>query len=244
MDSTGTLYIVATPIGNMEDISRRALAVLSNVDLIAAEDTRHTGLLLKHFGISRPLLSFFSYNEQKRIPGLVQTLTSGKSVAIVSDAGTPGISDPATSLVRAAIEAGITVVSVPGAAAFLTALVASGLPTDRFVFEGFLPLKKGRKTRLERLRTEERTIILYESPHRIGRTLREMGEVFGDRRAVVARELTKKFEEFARGTLPELASRFSDLKARGEFVVLVEGFRNRPSGEKQEGSRRDEVASV
>ncbi len=222
-DGAGTLYIVATPIGNLEDISRRALSILANVDLIAAEDTRHTGHLLKHFGISRQLVSFFSYNEEKRIPDLVHTLTIGKSIALVSDAGTPGISDPATRLVSAAVEAGITIVPIPGPSAFLTALVASGLPTDRFVFEGFLPVKKGRVSRIAMLGEEDRTIVLYESPHRLPRTLRDLREGLGDRRVVLGRELTKKFEEFVRGTLSDAIAYCERKKVRGEFVVLIEG---------------------
>jgi len=222
-DGEGTLYIVATPIGNLEDISRRALAVLANADLIAAEDTRHTGLLLKHFGISRQLISFYSYNESRRIPNLIHTLQTGKSIALVSDAGTPGISDPATRLVSAAVEAEISVIPIPGPSAFLTALVASGLPTDRFIFEGFLPAKKGRKSRIAALKDEERTIILYESPHRLPRTLRDLREGLGDRRVVLGRELTKKFEEFIRGTLTDAMAYCEKTKVRGEFVVLLEG---------------------
>ena len=234
-EGAGTLYIVATPIGNLEDITRRALAVLAEVDLIAAEDTRHTGRLLKHFGISRQLVSFYSFNEQRRIPDLVHTLSIGKSIALVSDAGTPGISDPASSLVRAAIDANVSVVPVPGPSAFLAALVAGGLPMDRFVFEGFLPTKKGRKTRLERLRLEDRTLVFYESPHRLLKMLNELLQHFGDRRVVIARELTKKFEEFERGTLSEVISHAEKSRIRGEFVVIVEGTGGRPVPGELEG---------
>lgn len=222
-EGAGTLYIVATPIGNLEDISRRALSVLANADLIAAEDTRHTGILLKHFGISRQLISFYSYNEEKRIPDLVHTLSIGKSIALVSDAGTPGISDPATRLVSAVVRAGMQVIPIPGPSAFLTALIASGLPTDRFIFEGFLPVKKGRATRIAALKDEERTIVLYESPHRLPRTLRELKAGLGERRVVLGRELTKKFEEFVRGTLSEAIVYCETKKVRGEFVIVLEG---------------------
>jgi 16S rRNA (cytidine1402-2'-O)-methyltransferase len=219
----GTLYIVATPIGNLEDITYRAVNILSNVDLVAAEDTRNSGNLLKHFNIHKPLLSFYSYNESRRLPELIEKLKSGLSIALVSDAGTPGISDPAYTIIRAAIDENIPVVAIPGAAAFLPALVTSGLPIERFVFEGFLPVKKGRKTKLEYLRDEERTIILYESPHRILRTLNDLLEYFGDREIAVARELTKKFEEIKRGKLSEIITYYSSRTIRGEFVLIISG---------------------
>jgi 16S rRNA (cytidine1402-2'-O)-methyltransferase len=226
MDSSnpkGTLYIVSTPIGNLDDITHRAVKTLSSVDLIAAEDTRKTRILLDHYGISKPMLSYFDHNERFRSAQLVEKLLAGQSVALVSDAGTPGISDPAYRVVRESIERGITVVPIPGASAMLAALVVSGLPTNSFVFEGFLPLKKGRKTKLESLRSEKRTVILYESPHRIVKTLREIFETFGDREVVVAREITKKFEEIIRGRLSDVLSKLSSETPRGEFVVIVQG---------------------
>src|SRR3990170_129184 len=211
-----TLYIVATPIGNLQDITRRALAILSSVDVIAAEDTRTTKVLLDHYGIVKPLVSYYSYNEQRRIPQLIERLLGGVSVAVVTDAGTPGISDPAVAIVRAAIEAGITVIPAPGPAAFVAALVVSGLATDRFVFEGFLPVKKGRRTRMQVLREEERTIVFYESPHRVQKTLRELREHLGNRRVAVARELTKKFEEVVRGRLDDVIEKITAKGPRGE----------------------------
>jgi len=219
----GTLYIVSTPIGNLEDITLRAARVLGAVDLIAAEDTRTTSVLLKHLQIQKPLLSYFSYNELRRIPELLGQLRAGKSVAVVSDAGTPGISDPAFRIVRACLDASIPVIALPGPTAFVPALIVSGLPTDRFVFEGFLPLKKGRKTKLERLKLEERTIVLYESPHRILKTLGELRDIFGERQVSVSRELTKKFEETFRGTLAAAVEHFSTHTIRGEFTVVIAG---------------------
>ena len=219
----GTLYIVSTPIGNLEDITHRAVSVLSSVDLIAAEDTRKTKILLDHYRISKPMLSYFDHNERFRSAQLVEKLLSGQSVALVSDAGTPGISDPAYRVVKESIEHGIAVVPIPGPSAMLAALVVSGLPTNSFVFEGFLPLKKGRKTKLESLKTEKRTVILYESPHRIVKTLREVLEVFGDRDVVIAREITKKFEEIVRGRLSEVFTRISSETPRGEFVIILQG---------------------
>lgn len=219
----GILYIVSTPIGNLEDITYRAVKVLSSVDLIAAEDTRTTRVLLDRYGVSKPMVSYFSYNETRRGPELIRELLAGKSIALVSDAGTPGISDPAHRIVVSAIGNGIPVVPIPGASAFLSALVVSGLPTDRFVFEGFLPLKKGRKTKLESLKAEERTIVLYESPHRIVKTLKEIAEAWGDREVVIARELTKKFEEVVRGRVSSVLREISSKPARGEYVVLIGG---------------------
>lgn len=219
----GTLYIVSTPIGNLEDISARALAVLGGVDLIAAEDTRTTGNLLRRFDLRTPMVSCFSRNEERRIPGILARLREGGSVAAVSEAGTPGISDPAARLVSAAVAAGIPVVAVPGPTAFLPALVVSGLPPGGFVFEGFLPAKKGRAGRLAALAREERTVILYESPHRLLRTLGEIAETFGDREIAVARELTKKFEEVVRGRVREVRARFERSPIRGEFVLVIAG---------------------
>ena len=219
----GTLYIVATPIGNLEDITYRAVKVLSSVDLIAAEDTRKTKVLLDHYGIRKPMLSYFSYNEKLRTPQLIEKLKEGQSIALVSDAGTPGISDPAHRIVVEALASAIPVMPVPGPSAFLSALIISGLPTRGFVFEGFLPLKKGRRTKLEMMRHEPRTIILYESPHRIVRTVGEIYELFGDRQAVVARELTKKFEEVIRGSLSAVQKEISSRPPRGEYVLLIAG---------------------
>lgn len=224
ISSKGRLFIVSTPIGNMEDISYRAERVLKEVYLTAAEDTRHTGLLLKHLNIRTSLVSFHEHNEQKRIPKIIETLQSGYDVALVCDAGTPGISDPAYPLIVQAIENNIEVLSIPGPSAFLAALVVSGLPTDRFVFEGFLPAKSSkRKKRLEGLKDDARTLVFYESPFRLVSMLTDALEVFGDRRASVSRELTKKFEETKRGTLKDLLEGFRNSKLKGEFVVVLEG---------------------
>ncbi|HAL57842.1 MAG TPA: 16S rRNA (cytidine(1402)-2'-O)-methyltransferase [Bacteroidetes bacterium] len=219
----GTLYLVATPIGNLDDITYRAVKILSAVDLIAAEDTRRTKILLDHYIISKPMVSYFSFNERQRTPELIERLIQGQSIAVVSDAGTPGISDPAFYLVRAAIAKSIPIVPIPGASAFISALIVSGLPTERFVFEGFLPQKKGRKTKFELLRTETRTIILYESPHRVLKTLTEIATYFGDRQVVVARELTKKFEEIVRGAVSSVIRELSGKSTRGEYVLVIEG---------------------
>jgi len=221
----GTLFLVSTPIGNLEDITRRALRILGEVDLIAAEDTRKTGILLTHFGIDRPLLSFHAHNEARRVTEVLGKLTRGQSVALVTDAGTPGISDPAYLLVEAAIEAGVPIVPVPGPTAFVPALVVSGLPTDRFVFEGFLPAKKGRSKRLGEIAAETRTVVLYESPHRIARTIGDLHRACGDRRVVIVREITKKFEETIRGTLGELSVKLGHKSLKGEMVIVVEGLR-------------------
>lgn len=221
---TGTLYICATPIGNLEDITLRALRVLKEVDLIAAEDTRHTRKLLHHYDIHTPLTSYYEHNAREKGPFLLEQLRQGKSIALVSDAGTPGISDPGTLLIQAAVAAGIPVVPVPGVTAFVTALCVSGLPTDKFVFEGFLPRRdRERKKRLEDLRGEERTIIFYEAPHRLPATLKAIAEVMPRRRLVVARELTKQYEEIVRGTPAELRAHFEAHPPRGEFTLLLEG---------------------
>ena len=219
----GTLYLVATPIGNLEDISQRALRLLREVDLIACEDTRHTKKLLHHFGIDTKTTSYHEHNERERAEELCAILNSGKSVALVSDAGTPLISDPGFRVVNAAIESGISVVPIPGAAAVVTALAASGLPTDQFYFAGFLPARaSARRARLEELAAIPATLIFYEAPHRISTTLRDAMEVLGDRQAVVARELTKLHEEFARGRLGELAESFSKPEnVRGEIVLMI-----------------------
>ena len=221
----GVLYVVPTPIGNLEDITLRALHILQQVDVIAAEDTRTTKFLLDHYKIEKILLSFYSHNEQVRVPQIISRLKAGDSVAIVSDAGTPGISDPAFSIITAAIENGIKIIPLPGATAFIPVLVASGMPTHEFVFEGFLPHKKGRRTKLERLKDEPRTIVLYESPHRILKTLQELLEYCGDRKVVVGREMTKVYEEIIRGNLSDVVKDFSTRIIKGEFVVIVAGYK-------------------
>ena len=221
----GTLYIVATPIGNLEDITQRALRVLREVDLIACEDTRHTRKLLNHFGIETKTISYHEHNERERAEELCALLESGKSVAIVSDAGTPLISDPGFRVVNLAIEKAIVVVPVPGPSALVAALSASGLPSDQFLFAGFLPARaNARSVALEKLRSIDATLIFYEAPHRIVATLRDALAVLGDREAVIARELTKLHEEFVRGKLSKLIERFSDARnARGEMVLLIAG---------------------
>ncbi|MFN0111819.1 MAG: 16S rRNA (cytidine(1402)-2'-O)-methyltransferase [Blastocatellia bacterium] len=218
------LYLVSTPIGNLEDITLRALSVLKSVDLIACEDTRHTGRLLNHFGISKPTVSYHEHNEQARADELVQRLAGGESIAIVTDAGTPGISDPAYRIVLAAIEQGITVVPIPGAVALVAGLVASGLPTDSFLFAGFLPAKKmARRARLEELKTGRATLVFYEAPHRIRETLADALEVLGNRQATLARELTKLHEQFIRGNLSELVAHFDANQPRGEMTIVMAG---------------------
>ncbi len=219
----GALYVVATPIGNLEDITLRALRILKSVDIIAAEDTRKTRILLNHYGIQKELLSYYQFNESKRIPEIINILKSGKSVAVVSDAGTPGISDPAYRLVKKAIEEKIRIIPIPGASAFLSALVVSGLPTDSFVFEGFLPHKKGRKTKLEKIKSETRTIILYESPHRILKTLYEILEIIGDRKITIAREITKMFEQVIYGKVSDVIKHLESKTIQGEFVIILAG---------------------
>ena len=217
----GKLYLVSTPIGNLKDITFRAVEILEKVPLIAAEDTRHSKVLLSHFNITTPLISYFEHNEFSRIPKLMDHLKGGNDLAVITDAGTPGISDPAYRLVREAITLSISVESLPGPSAFLAGLTSSGLPTDRFIFEGFLPPKKGRKKRMLSVENEEATLIYYESPSRLLRTLKQLKETLGDRPAVVARELTKLHEEIKRGTLSELFTYFAKKKARGECVILV-----------------------
>ncbi|MDD9880153.1 MAG: 16S rRNA (cytidine(1402)-2'-O)-methyltransferase [Candidatus Marinimicrobia bacterium] len=221
MAETGILYIVATPIGNLEDISFRAIRILKESSLIAAEDTRQTKKLLNHYNISTSTLSYYEHNRFTRIPQIVNHLNTGKDVAVVTDAGTPGISDPAYKLIRAAIETNARVEAIPGPSASITALVASGLPTDRFIFEGFLPHKKGRKGKLERLASIDATIIIYESPKRIQRTLKDILEYIGNRPAVIGRELTKMHEELIRGKVSELLSYFNQNTPRGEFVIMI-----------------------
>lgn len=219
-----SLTLVPTPIGNLDDITLRAQKVLAEVDGVVAEDTRVTGRLLQHLGLQRPLIPFHAHNEHRMVEQLVARLKAGERFALVSDAGTPAISDPGFLLVRAALQAGVSVECLPGATAFVPALVSSGLPCDRFVFEGFLPVKKGRRTRLEQLCREERTIVLYESPHRLVRTLRDLAETFGaERQASTSREISKLHEETLRGTLAELLEHFDRTEPRGEFVVVVGG---------------------
>ena len=223
----GTLYIVPTPVGNMEDITLRALRVLKEVDVVLAEDTRTSGILLKHFDIKQTLLSHHKFNEHGTSAAVVSRLLSGQNVALISDAGTPGISDPGFFLVREAVKAGIEVITLPGATAFVPALVSSGLPCDRFAFEGFLPQKKGRQTKLESLRGEQRTMIFYESPYRLLKTLQQLAEVFGTERQVsVAREISKVHEESVRGTLEETIAHFTHTEPRGEIVIVLAGAPN------------------
>jgi len=219
-----TLYIVPTPVGNMEDITLRALRILREADVVLAEDTRTSGILLKHFDIHQQLLSHHKFNEHGTSAAIVQRLLAGQTVALVSDAGTPGISDPGFFLVREAVKAGIDVQCLPGATAFVPALVASGLPCDRFTFEGFLPQKKGRQSRIEALRDEERTMVFYESPYRLLKLLQQLAEVFGnDRKVCVCREISKVHEECVRGTLSEVIQHFMETEPRGEIVVVVAG---------------------
>ena len=221
----GKLVLVPTPIGNLEDITLRAITVLKGADAVVAEDTRTSGRLLQHLAISKPLIAFHAHKEHHVLENILARLRHGAQLALVSDAGTPAISDPGFLLVRACVREGIAVETLPGPTAFVPALVNSGLPCDRFVFEGFLPVKKGRRTRLDELRTETRTMILYESPHRIARTLADLCATFGaDRPASISRELTKLHEEGVRGTLGELLAHFSAKEPKGEFVVCVAGI--------------------
>ena len=221
------LYLVPTPIGNLGDITFRAVEVLKEADLLLAEDTRKSAILLKHLKISKPVHSHHKFNEHRSIESLVQRLLEGNTMALITDAGTPGISDPGFLLVRACIEQGIPVETLPGPTAFVPALVNSGLPCERFVFEGFLPQKKGRQKRLSELAGETRTMVFYESPYRLVRTLTQLAEYFGpERRASVSRELTKVFEETKRGSLTELSEYFSQGTVKGEIVLVVEGARN------------------
>jgi 16S rRNA (cytidine1402-2'-O)-methyltransferase len=222
---TGTLYIVGTPIGNLEDMTFRAVRILQTVDLIAAEDTRHTGKLLHHFQIKTPQISYHDHNRTTRTPELLHRLQQGISIALVTDAGMPGISDPGYDLVKVCADAGVRVVPIPGASAVITALSASGLPSDRFSFEGFLPTKeKDRRTHLEGLRSDPRTLIFYEAPHRVQKTLRDMATVLGhDRSITLARELTKLHEEFWRGTVGDALVHYGDREPQGEFTLILSG---------------------
>ena len=219
------LFIVPTPIGNLDDITLRAVKTLGAADVVLAEDTRTTQVLLKHLGLEKKLWSHHKFNEHAAVEAVAQTIEGGENIALVSDAGTPGISDPGFLLVRTCIEHGIEVETLPGATAFVPALVNSGLPCDRFCFEGFLPHKKGRTKKLQKLATEERTLIFYESPYRLVKTLAQLAETFGpNRRASVSRELTKKFEETRRGTLEELTEYFTENEPKGEIVLVVAGY--------------------
>jgi 16S rRNA (cytidine1402-2'-O)-methyltransferase len=220
----GMLYVVPTPVGNMEDMTFRAIRILKEADLILAEDTRTSGILLKHYEIKNQLMSHHKFNEHGTTAGIVERLKAGATIALISDAGTPGISDPGFYLVREAVAAGQEVQCLPGATAFVPALVSSGLPDDRFCFEGFLPQKKGRKTRLENLRDEERTMVFYESPYRVVKTLKQFAEVFGeDRKVCCCREISKVHEECVRGTMTEVIAHFTEKEPKGEFVIVVEG---------------------
>ncbi len=224
MTKAGTLFLVATPIGNLEDITFRALKTLKEVDVIAAEDTRQTLKLLNHYGIKASLTSYYEHNKVEKGNYIIQLLLEGKNVAVVSDAGSPGISDPGEDLVRLAVDNGIDVTMIPGPVAAITGLVISGLPTGRFVFEGFLPMnKRQRRERLEELKNEVRTIVLYEAPHKLIYTLNDLYNALGDRRIVIARELTKKFEQVVRCTLSEAISLYSNESPKGEFVLVLEG---------------------
>ncbi len=221
----GTLYLVPTPVGNMEDITARALRILREADLILAEDTRTSGNLLRHFDMQRPMVSYHKFNEHQTVGQMTDRLLAGDTLAVVTDAGTPGISDPGFLLVREAIRHNVEVITLPGATAFVPALVSSGLPCDKFVFEGFLPQKKGRQSRLEELRTESRTMVLYESPRRVVKLLEQICEVFGPDRPVSAcREISKMHEQSVRGTAAEVLDHFKNEEPRGEFVVIVGGM--------------------
>ena len=221
----GMLYVVPTPVGNLEDITERALKVLKSVDMVLAEDTRTSGMLLKHYGISAKLCAHHKFNEHQTAEAFSSRMAGGENMALVTDAGTPGISDPGYMLVRACADKEVEVQCLPGATAFVPALVDSGLPCERFTFEGFLPQKKGRATRIAALAEEERTMVFYESPYRVVKTLQQFAEVFGkERRASVTREISKIHEETTRGTLEELSLHFTETEPKGEFVIVVEGM--------------------
>ncbi len=224
----GILYIVPTPVGNMEDMTLRAIRILKEADLVLAEDTRTSGILLKHFDIHNHLMSHHKFNEHGTTTGIVERLKAGQTIALISDAGTPGISDPGFFLAREAAKAGITVQCLPGATACIPAIVSSGLPCDRFCFEGFLPQKKGRQTHLESLKGETRTMVFYESPYRLLKTLKQFVDTFGeDRQACVCREISKVHEESVRGTLAEIVAHFTETEPRGEIVIVVGGNSNK-----------------
>lgn len=242
----GTLYLVATPIGNLQDITLRALDVLRSVDLIACEDTRHTQKLLNHFRISARTISYHEHNEHERADELADRLLAGESIAVASDAGTPGICDPGFRIVQRALEIGSSVVAIPGAAAFVNAAVVSGLPTDSLFFGGFLPSKKGdRRKRLDEVRDIPATLVLYEAPHRLARSLADCFEILGDRPAAVVRELTKLHEEVVRGRLSELAVVFTDRNAKGEIVIVIDkGRSDTITGEKSDQSLAERIAQL
>ncbi len=228
MGKTGNLYLVATPIGNMEDITLRAINILKNVDIIAAEDTRHTLKLLNHLEISKPLISYYRHNEDIKSDVLIQKLKEGNNIALVSDAGTPGISDPGEEIVEKCIDEGINIIPIPGACAMVTGLIASGLDTKQFTFYGFLPMnKKLRKIKLEEISKNKSTILIYEAPHKLISTLNDLKEYLGNRKITIARELTKIHEEFVRGTLEDIESKISNIK--GEFVLVIEGNKDENS---------------
>jgi len=226
MADAGVLYLVPTPIGNLQDITLRALEILKSVDLIACEDTRRSGQLLAHFGIQARKVSYFEHNEIRRVPEIISVLKEGKSVAVISDGGSPGLSDPAYRVVTAAVEASIRVEALPGPTAAIPALTASGLPTDRFFFEGFLPVKPGkRRKRLEDLRDLPHTIVIYESVHRVQKSLADIAAVFGDRPICLGRELSKLHEEYIRGTASDIAAGLEKNRLKGEFVIVIAGNR-------------------
>ena len=239
----GTLYLVATPIGNLSDLSERAIKVLSDVDFVAAEDTRNTLGLLTHFGISKPLVSYFEHNKKERGPEIVSRLVAGESCALVTDAGTPGVSDPGEDLVRFCAEAGLPVTSIPGPVAAINALILSALPTGRFVFEGFLPMQKAeRKERLEALKTEERTILFHEAPHKLRATLSDLAKAFGEgRKIALCRELTKKNEEVLRTTFGEAIAHYESTDPRGEYVLVVEGAEKREKATAWDNTPKEQV---
>lgn len=239
------LYIVPTPVGNFDDMTFRAINTLREVDLILAEDTRTSSVLLRHFDISTPMQSHHKYNEHTAVERVADMLEEGRSIALISDAGTPGISDPGFLLSRECRRRGIDVECLPGATAFVPALVDSGLPCDRFHFEGFLPVKKGRKTRLGILAEKEETVVMYESPHRIARTLGELSETFGpEREAAVVREISKKFESHYRGTLGELLEEFTSNQPKGEFVIVIDGKKKERPARRQQGDEEDSDLSL
>ena len=237
----GILYLVPTPVGNLEDITYRALRILREADLILAEDTRTSGNLLRHFEIRNAMISYHKFNEHQTVSGIVERLKRGENIAVISDAGTPGISDPGFLVARAAVQAGIQVIALPGPTAFVPALVSSGLPCDRFAFEGFLPPKKGRQTRLEALQEETRTMIFYESPHRVVKTLAQFIEFYGaERQVAVCREISKVHEECVRGTLEEVLGHFQEVEPRGEFVIILAGAEVEKNKKNKNRNRKDE----
>lgn len=240
----GILYLVPTPVGNLEDITYRALRILREADLILAEDTRTSGNLLRHFEIRNAMISYHKFNEHQTVSGIVERLKRGENIAVISDAGTPGISDPGFLVAREAIQAGIQVVALPGPTAFVPALVSSGLPCDRFAFEGFLPPKKGRMMRLESLQAETRTMIFYESPHRIVKTLAQFIEFYGaERQIAVCREISKLHEECVRGTLAEVLAHFEEEEPRGEFVMILAGAEVEKKKKSKNKRSRSELSS-